>query len=95
MKKVVYSFITSVLVAVLLISCSLPPTHPVTRRELMKTRIYSKYIIEESPEELLYALNTRGEIIVEGNRNIPGRNFPVYVKLLATTEGIHVNEYDR
>jgi len=95
MKRVVCSLVTSVLVAVLLISCSLPPTHPVTRVELMKTRIYNKYLIEESPEELLYALNTRGEIIVEGKRNIPGRDFNVYVKLLATTEGIHVNEYDR
>ena len=95
MKKVVYSFITSVLVAVLLISCSLPPLEPVTRVELMKTRIYNKYIIEESPEELLYALNTRGEIVVESARNIPGRNFPVFVKLLATTGGVHVLEYDR
>jgi len=95
MKKVVYSFVTSVLVAVLLISCSLPPTHPVTRVELMKTRIYNKYIIEESPEELLYALNTRGEVVVESTRNIPGRDFPVFVKLLATTDGVHVLEYDR
>jgi hypothetical protein len=61
----------------------------------MKTRIYNKYIIDESPEELLYALNTRGEIIVEGKRNIPGKDFPVYVKLMATTEGVYVNEYDR
>ena len=95
MKKKLCSLITSALAAVLLISCSLPPTHPVTRMELMKTRIYNKYIIEESPEELLYALNTRGEIIVEGKRNIPGRDFPIFVKLLATSEGIHVNEYDR
>ena len=95
MKKVVCSFVTSVLVAVLLSSCSLPPTHPVTRVELMKTRIYNKYIIEESPEELLYALNTRGEVIVESKRNIPGKHFDVYVKLLATTDGIHINEYDR
>ncbi len=95
MKKMVYSLVTVVLVAVLLISCSLPPIQPVTRKELMKTRIYNKYLIEESPEELLYALNTRGEIIVEGKRNIPGRDFPVFVKLLATSEGVHVNEYDR
>ena len=61
----------------------------------MKTRIYNKYIIDESPEELLYALNTRGEIIVEGKRNIPGKDFPVYVKLMATTDGVYVNEYDR
>ena len=95
MKKIVFSLITSVLVAVLLTSCSLPPDYPVTRRDLMSTRVYNKYIIEESPEELLYALNTRGEIIVEGKRNIPGRDFPVYVKLLATSEGVHLNEYDR
>jgi hypothetical protein len=61
----------------------------------MKTRVYIKYIIDESPEELLYALNTRGEIVVEGKRNIPGRDFMVYIKLMATTEGIHINEYDR
>ncbi len=95
MKKVVFSLITSVLAAVFLISCSLPPLEPVTRMELMKTRVYNKYIIEESPEELLYALNTRGEVVVEGSRNIPGRNFPVFVKLLATTDGVHVLEYDR
>lgn len=95
MKKSIGSLVASVLAAFLLISCSLPPLSPVTRMELMKTRIYNKYIIEESPEELLYALNTRGEIIVEGKRNIPGRDFPIYVKLLATSEGVHVNEYDR
>lgn len=95
MKKTISSLIALVLAAFLLSSCSLPPMQPVTRIELMKTRIYNKYIIEESPEELLYALNTRGEIIVEGKRNIPGRDFPVYVKLLATSAGIHINEYDR
>ena len=95
MNKLIYPFITSVLAVVLLVSCSLPPTHPVTRRDLMKTNVYSMFIIEESPEELLYALNTRGEVVVEGMRNIPDTDFPVYVKLLATSEGIHVLEYDR
>ncbi len=95
MKKLIYSLITSVLVMVLLVSCSLPPVQPVTRIDLMQTRVYDKFIIDESPEELLYALNTRGEVVVEGKRNIPGKNFPVFVKLLATTEGVHVLEYDR
>lgn len=95
MKKTISSLVASILAAFLLISCSLPPVHPVTRKELMQTRLYNRYIIDESPEELLYALNTRGEIIVEGKRNIAGRDFPIYVKLLATSEGIHVNEYDR
>ena len=95
MKKVVYSLVTTVLAAILLVSCSLPPLDPVTRVDLMKTRIYNKYIIDESPEELLYALNTRGEVVVESNRNIPGRDFPVFVKLLATADGVHVLEYDR
>ena len=95
MNKTISSFVTALLATFLLVSCSLPPAQPVTRQELMKTHVYNKYIIEESPEELLYALNTRGEIIVEGKRNIPGRDFPVYVKLMATTDGVHINEYDR
>jgi len=95
MIKVIYSLVTTVLITVFLVSCSLPPLQPVTRVELMKTRVYNKYIIDESPEELLYALNTRGEVVVESKRNIPGRDFPVFVKLLATADGVHVLEYDR
>ena len=95
MHKKIFSLIIMSLSIFLLISCSLPPTQPVTRNDLMKTRIYNMYIIEESPEELLYALNTRGEVIVEGKRNVPGMDLPIYVKLMATTDGIHINEYDR
>lgn len=95
MKRTIVTFVTFVMVSVLLVSCSLPPVHPVTRIELMKTRIYNRFIIDKSPEELLYALNTRGEVIIEGKRNIPGKEFPIYVKLLATTEGVKVLEYDR
>ena len=95
MKKMIVSLVAGVVATVLLVSCSLPPVQPVTRIELMQTRIYNRFLIEESPEELLYALNTRGEVIVEGKRNIPGKDFPVYVKLLATSDGVHVLEYDR
>jgi hypothetical protein len=82
-------------VAATLWACSLPPQQPVTRLELMRTNIYDRFVIHESPEELLYALNTRGEVVVESKRKIPGKEFPVYVKLLATSEGVHVLEYDR
>ena len=95
MHRTLITVITLFLATIILISCSLPPVQPVTRRELMKTRIYNKFIIDESPEELLYALNTRGEVIVEGKRNIPGKEFPVYVKLLAIADGIHLLDYDR
>jgi len=80
---------------VLLVGCSLAPEQPVSRKELMSTNIYNKYIVQESPEELLYALNTRGEVVVESRRNIPGKEFNIYLKLLATTDGIEVLEYDR
>jgi uncharacterized protein YcfL len=83
------------LLLALLVGCSLAPEQPVTRLELMKTDIYGIYIIEESPEELLYALNTRGEVVVESKRNIPGKEFNIYLKLLATADGIEVLEYDR
>ena len=95
MYKKIFSLVTVILAVFLLISCSLPPIQPVTRADLMQTRIYNKYIIEESPEELLYALNTRGEVIVEGKRNVPGLELPIYVKMMATTDGIIINEYDR
>ncbi|TLM67230.1 MAG: hypothetical protein FDZ69_04900 [Deltaproteobacteria bacterium] len=79
----------------LLAGCSLAPEQPVTRAELLKTKVYTRYAIEESPEELLYALNTRGEVVVESTRAVPGGTLPVYVKLLATADGVEVLEYER
>lgn len=78
-------------------ACSLPPERPVSRQELMRTRIYSRYIIDESPEQVLEALNREGEVIMEAKRNIRGREneFPVFVKVLATASGLDVLEYDR
>ena len=87
--------LTAALLLTLLVGCSLAPPQPVTRMELQKTRIYDMFIIEESPEELLYALNTRGEVIVESKRNIPGKDIKIYLKLLATAEGLEVVIYDR
>ncbi|HAD04277.1 MAG: hypothetical protein A2091_11830 [Desulfuromonadales bacterium GWD2_61_12] len=76
-------------------ACSLPPDRPVTRSALMATRIYSIYVIEESPEEVMNALNTRGEAILEAKRKIQGKEYPVHIKLLATSAGIEVLDYDR
>ena len=88
--------ILSLIVAVaLLVSCALPPDQPVTREELMKTRIYQKFVIIESPEQVLNLLNAYGEAILKAKRNIPGKDCPVHVKLLATSEGIEVADYDR
>jgi hypothetical protein len=78
-----------------MVACALPPDQPVTREELMKTRIYQKFIITESPEQVLDLLNTHGEAILVAKRNIPGKDYPVHVKLLATSEGIEVVDYDR
>lgn len=91
----IIKLVCAALLLLQIVACSLPPAQPVTRRDLMKTRIYNRYIIEQSPEELLYSLNTRGEVIVESRRNIPGRDFPIYLKLLATVDGVEVLEYDR
>lgn len=76
-------------------ACSMAPDRPVTRSALMETRIYSTYIIEESPEEIMNALNTQGEVVLEAKRKIQGKDFPVHVKLLATSEGLEVVDYDR
>lgn len=78
-----------------LLGCSLPPGKPVTREELMKTRVYQRFVIEESPEQVLNALNTYGEAVLEAKRNIRGKDIPVHLKLLATSEGIEIVDYDR
>lgn len=78
-----------------LAGCSLPPEVPVTRAELMKTQIYRHYLIKESPEEIVNALNKDGEVIMDSRRNVPGKDIPVHVKILATSEGLDVLEYER
>ncbi len=89
------SIMSLIVVAVLMLACALPPDKPVTREDLMKTRIYQKFIITESPEQVLDLLNTHGEAILAAKRNIPGKDYPVHVKILATSEGIEVMDYDR
>lgn len=86
----------SVLVlAAVSVSCSLPPERPVTRRELMKTGIYQNFILHESPEQIIDALNSRGEVVLDGRRNIAGKDYPVDVKIMATSDGLDVHEYDK
>ena len=54
MEVKVKRFILSVLlIASMLTSCALPPETPVTRQQLMRTGIYQKYIIEDSPEQVI------------------------------------------
>lgn len=76
-------------------ACSLPPERPVTRKALMDTRIYATYIIAESPEEVLNALNAEGEAILAAKRRVSGKDYPVHVKILATADGLEVLDYDR
>ncbi len=83
------------LLVTLCVACSLAPEMPVTREMLMKTRIYTHYVIEESPEEVVDALNKEGEAILAVKRTIRGKDFPMHLKLLATSEGLEVLEYDR
>jgi hypothetical protein len=95
MKKLIGLLVTAALAVTFLAVCPLPPTVPITCQDLVKVNVYNTDIIDGSPEELLNALNTRGKIIVERKRDIPDRDFPVYVKLVATSEGVHSNEYDQ
>lgn len=61
----------------------------------MKTRIYNKFLIEESPKQVLNALNSYGEVVLAAKRNVPGKDYPVHVKILAATEGLEVLDYER
>ena len=86
MRRLVLSF-----VMLALLGCSIPPEQPLSRKELDRTRIYRVFEIEESPEAVLNALNREGEVVLEGVY----RKRPVYIKLLATSEGIEVSHYNR
>jgi len=91
MKRLLFGLLLLLLIS----ACALPPEKPVTREELLRTGIYQAYIIEDSPEQVLDMLNTYGEAILKGKRNVPGKDYQVDIKLLATAEGIEVLDYDR
>ena len=78
-----------------LFACSLPPQRPITIDELMRTKVFAQYGIEESPEDVLAALNRDGEVVVHGAIKVMGKDYPVYVKILATSEGLDTSHYDR
>ena len=80
-----------VLLVSLLLACSLPPDKPVTRKELGQSGIYRTYKIEESPEEVLNALNMEGEVVLRGEYQAR----PVYIKILATSDGLEVTSFAR
>jgi len=87
--------LAGILLLIVAAACSLPPVQPVTREELMRTGIYRKFVIDESPEQVLNALNADGEIVLKAKRNVPNKDFPVHVKILATSEGLEILDYDR
>ena len=87
----IFQSLIMVLLVSLLFACSLPPDTPVTRKELGQSGIYRTYKIEESPEEVLNALNMEGEVVLRGEY----RDRPVYIKVLATSTGLEVTAFDR
>jgi len=84
-----------ILVTVTFVACSLPPEKPITIDELMATKVFRIYRIEESPEDVLRVLNRDGEVIVEGVRTVRSKKLPVYVKILATSDGMEISDYER
>ena len=76
-------------------SCSVTPERMVTRKDLDKQHLYKRFVIQESPEQVLDMLNKYGEVVLESKRNIPGRDIPVHVKILATSSGLEIIDYDR
>lgn len=88
--RIMKSLMTLLLLS-MLVACSLPPDKPVTRKELGQSGIYRTYEIEESPEEVLNALNMEGEVVLRGQY----LERPVYIKILATSEGLEVTAFDR
>ncbi len=87
----IFQLVTMLILGSLLLACSLPPDKPVTRKELGQSGIYRTYKIDESPEEVLNALNMEGEVVLRGVY----QDRPVYIKVLATSDGLEVTAFDR
>ncbi len=79
------------LLSVLQSACSMPPEQVITRKMLLGTGVYRSFVIEESPEQVLNAINMEGEVVLLARKN----DRPVYVKIMATSEGLLVSSYDR
>jgi hypothetical protein len=72
-------------------ACSLPPERPVSKEELYQTGVYNFYSIDDAPEAVLAALNRDGEVVVAGKY----REQPIYIKILAGSNGLKISSYER
>jgi hypothetical protein len=79
------------LLLLLVAGCSLPTERAVTKDELYKTGIYNYYTIKESPESVLAALNRDGEVVLAAKY----KDSEVYIRILATTQGLKLNLSER
>ncbi len=79
------------LLLLLAAACSLPPERTVTKEQLYNTSIYNYYVIKDSPESVLNALNREGEVVLEAKY----KETPVYLKITATSGGLKVSVFER
>lgn len=86
-----FRIIVALILFSLLQACSLAPEAPVTRKQLLNTGVYRAFQIDESPEEILNALNMEGEVVVKAMEG----KYPVFIKILATGEGLKISSYGR
>ena len=89
--KLIWRLLLGAVLFSLITACSLPPEKPVTRKRLLASGVYKSFQIVESPEELLTALNMEGQVVLKAKEN----DRQVYVKILATADGLVVTSYDR
>lgn len=71
--------------------CSLPPEVAITKELIDSYKLYDRFVIEESPDILIYALNKHGEAVIRAT----WRNTPVYIKIFATSHGLIWYVYPR
>ena len=89
MKYLHYLFVAFALFG--LVGCSIAPERLATKKDLFNTGLYNTYIIKESPESVLAALNNDGEVVLESKY----KDRPVYIKMLVTKQGIKFSVMER
>lgn len=90
MKRILFISATIIL-ASFLTSCSIAPSKKISKKELLRSRGASIYLIEDDIDVALKVLNDKGEVVVNSTRY----NSPVYLQIFATPTGIQVRQFDK
>lgn len=78
-------------------ACSTIPTRQATIGDLEELKLDKYFNIDNSLKEILDHLNKNGEVVIEGvsKKTKTMKSKPLYIKIMATTEGLKTSIFPR